>query len=137
MFVRAIVVILIFSLTTACAARQAAFLSNPPGAEVVIDGQLIGTTPCQYDYRLGRGDDHQILMAKTGFEPVNLVIKADEVDTSARNRWLVAGVVWSPLWLGTFFTKKLKDSYEFTLHSSSPGMTARVDLPKSIAQPPL
>ena len=128
MFTKGIIVALIFSLTTACAS-QTAFLSNPPGAEVMVNGQLIGVTPCEYDYKLSNGDSHQVSMAKNGFEPINMVIKADEVDKAARKRWLVAGAVWSPLWIGTFFTKKLKDSYEFTLRKTSPSMTARVDRP--------
>lgn len=137
MLARIVVVAIIFSLTTACAAQQTAFLSNPPGAEVTIDGQLIGTTPCQYDYKLGRGGEHEVAMAKTGFEPIKMVIKADEVDKDARKRWVAAGVVWSPLWLGTLFTKKLKDSYEFTLRKTAPSITARAELPVASVQPPL
>ena len=135
MFAKGIIVVLIFSLTTACAAKQTAFLSNPPGAEVMVDGQMIGTTPCQYDYKLSTGGNHQISMVKSGFEPINLEIKADEIDKTARKRWLAAGVVWSPLWLGTLFTKKLKDSYEFTLYKTSPDLTASVDLSGTDTQP--
>ena len=47
--------------------------------------------------------------------------------SASRNRWLAAGVVWSPLWLGTLFTKKLKEGYEFVLKRSAPTMTARAD----------
>jgi hypothetical protein len=48
----------------------------------------------------------------------------DEVDTEVRGRWLAAGVIWSPLWLGTIFTKKLKDTYDFALRAEPPQMTA-------------
>lgn len=54
-------------------------------------------------------------------------IKADEVDQDARKKWLAAGVVWSPLWLGTVFTKKLKDSYEFVLKKSAPSANAQAE----------
>ncbi len=114
-------------LTTACASQHAAFMSEPPGAEVYVDGQQIGVTPCNFDYNLSPGDTHKVTVAKDGFKPVNFVVKTDEVDTQARNRWLAAGVVWSPLWIGTIFTKKLKDSYDFILREEAPQVTASVD----------
>jgi hypothetical protein len=49
------------------------------------------------------------------------------VDREARNTWLAAGVVWSPLWLGTLFTKKLKDSYAFVMKKTAPTYTAKAE----------
>jgi len=40
---------------------------------------------------------------------------------------MMAGVVWSPLWLGTFFTKKLKESYLFVMKRNEPLMTAQLE----------
>ena len=68
-----------------------------------------------------------ILITKEGFEPVYFVVEADEVDTVARNKWLTAGVIWSPLWVGSFFTKKLKDSYDFILREESPERTSQLN----------
>ena len=56
-----------------------------------------------------------------------MTIKADKTDSGAMKRWLVAGAVWSPLWLGTFFTKKLKESYIFVMKRDAPEMTASID----------
>lgn len=109
-----IAVMTLLFLTTACA-NQAVFISDPPGARVMVDGETVGVTPCAFDYHTTSGDTYQVVIEKNGFEPVQHNVKADVVDTSARNSWLAAGVVWSPLWLGTFFTKKLKDSYQFVL----------------------
>jgi len=117
---------LLLFFVTGCA-NQAAFLSSPPGAQVFVDGENIGVTPCVYDYKTSTGRDYQVVIKKAGYEKLEEEVKADQVDTSARNKWLAAGVVWSPLWLGTFFTKKLKDSYEFILQKSSPVMNAQVD----------
>lgn len=114
-----IAVITLLFLTTACA-NQAVFISNPPGAQVTVNGENIGVTPCAFDYASSSGETYQIVLEKTGFEPLQHDMKADETDTSARNGWLAAGVVWSPLWIGTFFTKKLKDSYQFVLKQDSP-----------------
>lgn len=128
MFYKLFVVILLAMMSTACA-KQAAFVSTPPGAQVYVDGQVIGVTPCKFDYKLSQSTSHNIKIAKDGFEPVDFVVVADEVDTVARDRWLVAGAVWSPLWLGTMFTNKLKDTYDFALSPEPPQVTAAVSQP--------
>jgi hypothetical protein len=117
------IVILLATFTSACA-QQAAFVSTPPGAQVIIDGQEIGVTPCAFDYKLGTNETHEVKIAKEGFDPVSFVVVTDEVDNEARDRWLVAGAVWSPLWLGTVFTKKLKDTYDFALSAKPQQLTA-------------
>jgi hypothetical protein len=123
MFRKLFIVILLATFTSACA-QQAAFVSTPPGAKVIIDGQEIGVTPCAYDYKLSANGVHEVKIAKEGFDPVSFVVVTDEVDTDARNRWMVAGAVWSPLWLGTAFTKKLKDTYDFALSAKPQQLTA-------------
>ena len=117
--------LLLTTFLSACAPRTAVFLSEPPGAQVFIDGEPIGQTPCDYRYPLGAGGDFQVMVEMPGFEAVAHTIRADETDVSARNRWLAAGVIWSPLWLGALFTKKLKDGYEFVLRQEAPLFTAR------------
>jgi hypothetical protein len=124
MFRKLFLIMLLALLTSACA-HQAAFTSDPPGAQVMVDGKEIGVTPCSFDYQLSSGGSHDVTVAKPGFTPVHFEVKADEVDKQARNKWMAAGVVWSPLWAGTLFTKKLKDSYEFVLREDPPDMTAR------------
>ncbi|MCK4691110.1 MAG: PEGA domain-containing protein [Desulfuromonadales bacterium] len=112
---------------SACAPHQALIKSEPPGAIVTIDGKELGETPLRYDYALSTGKRHQVSIAQTGYEQVDLTIKADKVDSGAMKRWLMAGVVWSPLWLGTIFTKKLKESYLFVMKRNSPQMTAKLE----------
>ena len=127
MYQKLFIIILLAIFTSACA-QQAAFVSTPPGAQVFIDGEEIGVTPCAYDYKLSNNAHHDVTIAKDGFEPANFVVVTDEVDTEARDRWLAAGAVWSPLWLGTIFTKKLKDTYDFALRSEPAQLTASADL---------
>ena len=117
--------ILILAFLTSACAQHSAFISEPSGAQVIVDGQQIGVTPCDLDYNLSSGGSHDVTVVKNGYEPVHFVVEADEVDSEARNRWLAAGVVWSPLWLGTLFTKKLKDSYDFILREEAPSITAK------------
>jgi len=127
MYLKLFIIILLAFFTSACA-QQAAFVSTPPGAQVFIDGEEIGVTPCAYDYNLSNNTQHDVTIAKDGFEPVNFVVVTDEIDTQARSRWLAAGAVWSPLWLGTIFTKKLKDTYDFALRSEPAQLTASAEL---------
>lgn len=117
-------VVLLCFLTCGCAANQAAFLSEPAGASVYVNGELIGTTPCQLSYRSSSGEDIQVVLRKAGFEAVEQTFKADEIDQGARKTWLTAGLVWSPLWIGTLFTSKLKDSYEIVMKQEAPQVTA-------------
>jgi PEGA domain len=122
-------IIMLCFFTCACAANQAAFISEPAGAQVYVNGELIGTTPCELNYRCNSGDDYEILIQKEGFEPVSQTFKADEVNQGARKTWMTAGLVWSPLWIGTLFTKKLKDSYEIVMKEEALQLTARNSQP--------
>ncbi len=125
MFNKLFIIILLATMTSACA-QQAAFVSTPPGAQVFIDGEKIGVTPCEFDYKLSNNTSHDIKIVKEGYEAIDFVVVADEIDTDVRDRWLVAGAVWSPLWLGTMFTNKLKDTYDFALSAELPKMTAAI-----------
>lgn len=130
MLKKAAIIILLCFLTCACAANQAAFISEPAGASVYVNGNLIGQTPCKLDYRNTSGDEFEVVIKKEGFEPVCQNFKADEVDRGARKTWMTAGLVWSPLWIGTLFTNKLKDSYEIVMKQQAPQLTAQNSLPK-------
>jgi hypothetical protein len=122
--------ILLVAFLSACAPKQALFQSEPPGAMVTIDGRQIGITPVEYAHALSPGSQHQVSLAHPGYEQVDLTIKADKTDSKAMKRWLMAGVVWSPLWLGTFFTKKLKESYLFVMKRNNPQLTAKLEKAK-------
>ena len=117
----------LLAFLSACAPHQALIQSEPPGAIVSIDGKQIGQTPVSYDYVLSNGSQHQVKISHQGYESVDLTIKADKTDSSAMKHWLLAGVVWSPLWLGTVFTKKLKESYLFVMKRTNPQMTAKLE----------
>ncbi|MDX2494396.1 MAG: PEGA domain-containing protein [Desulfuromusa sp.] len=117
----------LLTFLSACAPHQALIQSEPPGAMVTINGTEIGATPVQYDYALSTGSQHQVQISRQGYEQVDLTIKADKTDSGAMKRWLMAGVVWSPLWIGTIFTKKLKESYLFVMKRDSPQITAMLD----------
>ena len=102
-------------LLPSCAAQKTVFFSDPPGAQITVDGEIIGETPCEYEYKAGAEKKYRIAVHKESYQSVEDNITTDSVDKESRNKWLVAGLIWSPLWLGTMFTRKLKDSYHFIL----------------------
>jgi len=122
---RVIVSFMLLFFVTACA-QQAAFISEPPGAQLVIDGKVVGTTPCTFKYRSRSGGEIRVRLEKEGFESLDIEVRPDAVDRSARSRWLAAGIIWSPLWLGTFFTKKLDDSYQIVMKQSVVDLAAQM-----------
>ena len=108
--------------------RQALMLSYPPGARVAINGEPVGVTPCTYDYRLSAGQRYRVEVSKPGYRTTSTEMVAERFDAAARNRWLAAGLVWSPLWLGTFFTRRLHEAYLFNLQED-PAATLAVLTP--------
>ena len=127
MLIKLTCMIILLVFTSACAPSRALIQSEPPGAMVIIDGKELGVTPVNYNHKLSSGQQHDISLQHRGFESVAMKIKADKTDSYAFKRWLKAGVIWSPLWIGTLFTKKLKENYMFVMKRSQPEMTASLD----------
>lgn len=125
---------LLLTLFTSACANQAVFLSDPPGASVIIDGKLVGVTPCKFDYNNSAGEHYEVTVRKEGYGTVQHEIMAGEVDRATRSRLLTAGLIipgGSALMLGALFTKKLRDNYEFILEVAPPTITART---KSVSE---
>jgi hypothetical protein len=126
---KVIAAILLTVFTSACA-HQAAFLSEPPGARVMVDGKVVGVTPCTFDYSTSAGDSYEVSVSMDGYDTIRHEITADEVDRVARKKLLAAGLLipgGSALMLGALFTRKLKANYEFALKKSAPTLTAQAD----------
>lgn len=124
-----IAALLLTFFTSACA-NQAVFLSDPPGASVIIDGELVGVTPCKFNYNNSAGEQYEVTVTKDGYGTVQHEITAGEVDRATRSRLLTAGLIipgGSALMLGALFTKKLRDNYEFVLEPAPPTLTARTN----------
>ncbi len=129
-----IAVALLLFFTSACA-QKTAFYSNPPGAQVMVNGETIGTTPCEYRYKSSTSKTYLVEVQEDGYNPIKQTLATDEVDLKARGKWLTAGLVWSPLLIGSFFTKKLKSAYHFLLSKTDdeqdyPNRHAKLELPK-------
>lgn len=119
----AIIVIFTLLITTGCA-RKTMLLSEPAGAQVMVNGKQVCVTPCSYDYKTGSsGESYQVVLEKEGFNPIRYQMRADEVDKDARSSLWTAGLMipgGSLLWLGSIFTSKLKESYHFVLREELP-----------------
>ena len=96
-------------------AQKTCFYSNPPGAQVFVNGEAIGQTPCEFEYSSSTSKTYQVLLQADGYKPIQDEVSTDEVDSKARSKWLSAGLVWSPLFIGAVFTKKLKQAYHYFL----------------------
>jgi len=115
MLKKSVALVSLFFLLPSCAAQKTVFFSDPSGARVVVNGEEIGETPCEYQYRAGTAKTYAVEVSKEDYRPVAREIKTDQVDKQSREKWIIAGLVWSPLWLGALFTKKLQDTYHFVL----------------------
>jgi hypothetical protein len=118
------VCLLILALFVSGCAREALLISQPSGALVAVDGEQVGVTPCAYEYSLSSGESYEVVLSKPGYRTVATEMVADQHDPKARKRWLAAGLVWSPLWLGTLFTKRLEEQYVFTLEEDPSSIMA-------------
>ena len=109
-----IVFLLLLVLAGGCA-QKTAFYSTPPGALVFVNGEAIGPTPCEFEYKSSTAKTYHVELQAEGYKPLQDEVSTDEVDRAARSKWLSAGLVWSPLFIGAAFTKTLKKTYHFFL----------------------
>ncbi|MFH1215085.1 MAG: PEGA domain-containing protein [Pseudomonadota bacterium] len=116
-------------------AQKTAFYSSPPGALVFINGEEIGQTPCEFTYKSGTAKTYHVELQAEGYKPLEDEVATDEVDSKARTKWLSAGLIWTPLFIGAAFTKKLKNTYHFFLArenaDENPNLHAKLEAPDS------
>jgi len=108
---------------TGCA-RKTMFISEPAGAKVVVNGEQVCETPCNFSYKTGpAGENYDVVLVKDGYDPVHYRMEADQVDQKARKSLWTAGLMipgGSLLWVGSLFTNKLKQSYRFVMREEQP-----------------
>jgi hypothetical protein len=63
----------------ACAAYQNVGVeSDPPGAQIFLDGQLVGETPAQVE--VGRGEPHTVFLKREGYKPELVLLERHEAN---------------------------------------------------------
>jgi len=65
------------SLAVGCGSSTTIY-SQPPGATVYVDGKPVGTTPYVYSDVKPLGSKTRVRVVKSGYEPVDDVIRRDE-----------------------------------------------------------
>ena len=69
--------------------QKVKIVSEPPGAEVTVDGQFVGSAPVEV--LLERKSAHIVDLAATGYEPARLAVN------SKFNPWVIGNVVFGGL----------------------------------------
>ncbi len=92
------------SLLTGCVRRQLTIRSEPPGAEVLLNDERIGTTPFTYDFEWYGW--HRITLTKDGYERLD-----DHVNLKAPPS------LWIPFDLAAeLLPMTVRDDREFSYH---------------------
>lgn len=133
MLQKMIVFSLLLLIFSAGCAQKTAFYSDPSGATVFVNGKAIGQTPCEFKYKSGTAKTYHVEVQANGYKPQEHDLVTDQTDSKARTKWLSAGLVWSPLFIGAAFTRKLSDAYHFflTRTKAGPGENRRASLAAS------
>jgi hypothetical protein len=93
----------------ACAS-QTRINSTPPGAEVLVDGRLIGVTPAVFtEGSTWNWSEHLLTLRRPGFATLSAPIAASDVSVA---RLLAAAILVWPL---LFAVTSYPDSYDFPL----------------------
>ena len=85
--------LVVLIITSSCATvikgttQEIPISSDPPGAEILIDGILVGTTPASVDVRRKR--DHLVVIRKANYEPKRIALVKN-----------IGGAVWGNLITG-------------------------------------
>lgn len=138
---RKMIAVLLLLFSTSACSQKTVFYSNPPGAQVFVDGEAIGRTPCEYRYKSSTSKTYLVEVQEHGYDSVNQTLATDEIDLKSRAKWRAAGLIWSPLLIGSFFTKKMKSAYHFFLSKTDdeqdyPDLHAHLELPiQEVAKP--
>ncbi|MBI5497692.1 MAG: PEGA domain-containing protein [Deltaproteobacteria bacterium] len=76
---------LVIAVCTGACAHQALIESDPPGAEVYVNGEKIGLTPVEIEDAPGWNRDYEITLRKDGYEAKQVTLTQDQ--------WHVPGLV--------------------------------------------
>ena len=70
-------------LSAGCVSTKSVTLStNPPGADVVVDGHLVGKSPATFDDTPTDGHYYKIDLVLPGYKPRQVVLKQEENKTT-------------------------------------------------------
>ena len=99
-------------LLTSCASTTI-IQSNPSGAKIYLNGELVGTTPYTHQDTKIVGSTTTVKLEKEGYDPLNTAFSRDEdVDVGA----IIGGLF---VWIPFLWTMKYKPTHTYELIASS------------------
>jgi hypothetical protein len=103
-------------VSTAACSHVVVFKTEPPGATVYLDGEILGVTPLFYEEATGWGRSFQVRFVLPGYHPEQIQLE--------QSVWW-PGCLWPSLCLmpvtcglsagGLLFARSLQDEYTFLL----------------------
>ena len=106
--VKVIAVLVVLAFGAVACSHRVTLNTNPPGAKVYVDGQLIGVSPASFVEKSGFGKTYQIKIEKEGYQTMN---------TTEKQVINVMYLVLSILFClpAIFWSFTLEDQYTYTL----------------------
>jgi len=121
---------LLVLFATACA-HQARIETDPPGAEVYVNGERVGLGPVEIEDEGGWRKDYEITLRKDGYEPTQVTLTQDTVNMPTLLAAGICGACTCGLGAIYFVPRiwKLDERYRFVMVRKEP-------LPPIPAAPP-
>ena len=113
-FVRSVSAVTVVALLSASCAEVARITTEPEGADIFVNGILVGESPQNFPYRSGLPGHFFVKVQKEGYK---------EIKDARIERVYRADVSLALLILGIFpyfFSARLEDQYLFTLQQENP-----------------
>ncbi len=113
--------VLPLALAVGCA-HQAVVASDPPGAEVYVNGEKVGVTPVSIEDAPGWSREYEITLRKEGYEPKQVTLEQDVWNTPALAAAGLCGACSCGLAAIYFLprSRTLEDRYGYALKRKTP-----------------
>lgn len=141
-------VLLLATLVGSACAHTARVESDPPGAEVFVDGEKVGVTPVDIEDPPGWSRRYEVTIKKDGYDLKNVTLEQDEFNTPMLVAAACTGACSCGLGALYFVprSRKLLERYNYALkrrdplppvEDSAPPVDATPTPPAAVVAPPV
>ncbi len=109
-------VIFCAAFLTGCASADKSITSDPPGAAVTINDDLIGTTPATYNFDFNRRTRYNVTVSKDGYISGSTAVYSDTAQ--ANEQELHFGLEKDPSWDDTYECPAARNSLTIQVPSA-------------------
>lgn len=107
-------------LWTSSCAHTALIESDPPGAELYVNGTQVGVTPFTLQDTPGGGDRYEIVLQKPGYQIVQATLQQDQFSWPRGLASMACGTCTLGLGcLGLLWSWQLEDHYSYVLETAT------------------